>query len=162
MDGIDISEVFGRWPAQAMERNGNTWWENRQRQDAVITERPASGHLHLSVRDDPRKRWQPHPSGGALLYLSFFPRSSQTKKNQKKQNRKLTISSCSCLCSVELSFSCCLPYICMISTTILSLSSSSTTAAFVSLATTSVTGDNNGAGGGGRGGGGEVVVDAVV
>lgn len=69
---------------------------------------------------------------------------------------QLTISSCSCLCRVELSFSCCLLYICMISTTILSLSSSSpptTTAAQlgaepVSLSATSVTGDNNGAGGG--------------
>lgn len=72
-------------------------------------------------------------------------------------DRQLTISSCSCLCRVELSFSCCLLYICMISTTILSLSSSSpptTTAALlvaepVSLATTSVTGDNNDARGGG-------------
>lgn len=72
-------------------------------------------------------------------------------------NCKLTISSCSCLCRVELSFSCCLLYICMISTTILSLSSSCppTTAAallaaeLVSLAASSVTGDNNDAGGGG-------------
>lgn len=77
-------------------------------------------------------------------------------------HRQLTISSCSCLCRVELSFSCCLLYICMISTTILSLSSSipPTAAAMllmvepVSLAATSVTSDNNDAGGGGGGGGG--------
>lgn len=65
----------------------------------------------------------------------------------------LTISSCSCLCSVELSFSCCRLYIWMISTTILSLSSSGPPPAataphaeeLVSFA--SVTEDNGGRGG---------------
>lgn len=105
-------------------------------------------HLHVYVKDTLNKRGQLW-STQELIYLST-----------------LTISSCSCLCRVELSFSCCLLYICMISTTILSLSSSSppTTAAAlltaepVSLTATSVTGDSNdaGAGGGGGGGGGGV------
>lgn len=100
----------------------------------------------VAATDHLKRRGQPH--------LSAFPCSFHTKKQAK-----LTISSCSCLCSVELSFSCCLPYICMISTTILSLSSSSTaTAELVSRAGTSGTGNNNGAGGG-RGGG---VVAAVL
>ncbi|TNN58042.1 hypothetical protein EYF80_031714 [Liparis tanakae] len=62
---------------------------------------------------------------------------------------------CSCLCRVELSFSCCRLYICMISTTIRSLSSSSPPAAAtlasapVSFDATSVTGDDNDTAGGG-------------
>lgn len=76
--------------------------------------------------------------------------------------QQLTISSCSCFCRVELSFSCCLLYICMISTTIRSLSSSNpptaTGAAFVaglmSLDAVSVSDDSIDAGRGRDAGGG--------
>lgn len=97
-------------------------------------------HLHIRVTDE---------ESNVLVY--FGPICLCLSRHQ------LTISSCSCLCRVELSFSCCLLYICMISTTILSLSSScpptTTAEPFVaepvSLAGTSAICDNNDVGGGG-------------
>lgn len=119
---------------------------SRQQEGEMEGTVEGENHLHIYVKDTFNRRGQLCPLVRDSFILVFV-----------LSNRQLTISNCSCLCRVELSFSCCLLYICMISTTILSLSSSSpptTTAALlvaepVSVAATSVTGDNNGAGGGG-------------